>query len=355
MELINYIVEEWETVKSAPLIFITACFMVGGIVFAITRWGYGRKADTLKERLNAANDEIVRLKARLQEKTDVARQSKDEAPVKNAVKGEAGKAKAKEEDYENEGAVEQLQDEKSQREKEVLKEASSKADTVQETESEDDHKTYTKDRIFGSDWQWDWQYDGAIINLVPLCPNCSYQPDLERYKYGSLHAEKIGLKIECKKCGFERGWQDNPKNVLKEVRKEIQRRVRTGEYKAPEESLNEPLLQSDAAVELNLVQAVIWSDWGEYKLWLAIEVRGLRKAARLKASDCTSWVSIPDDKEMAPTVKVKVTNLRLVSKDGPFVTESTQFDFSGPGDIRILASIPLDISLAEIEVWHEYK
>ncbi len=67
-----------------------------------------------------------------------------------------------------------------------------------------------------------------MANLVPLCPECSYQPFLE-LDYNHKHLSECS-KIRCDNCGFEKEFQYRPERLKQKVIREIHRRIRKGEY-----------------------------------------------------------------------------------------------------------------------------
>lgn len=91
-----------------------------------------------------------------------------------------------------------------------------------------EYESYTSDRIYEVDWIWDW-LDGEIINLVALCPECSYQPFIER---GFEQYLAQSSEVNCDNCGFHQVWQYSPDTLRSRVVREIHRKIRTDEYKA---------------------------------------------------------------------------------------------------------------------------
>jgi len=62
MNIYDYLIKEWQTISSAPAIFITGMFIVSGIAFVIARAVYGGIAETARERLAKAKEDIERMK-----------------------------------------------------------------------------------------------------------------------------------------------------------------------------------------------------------------------------------------------------------------------------------------------------
>lgn len=85
---------------------------------------------------------------------------------------------------------------------------------------------YKQDNFFGVRWHWHWgSYGNGIQSLFPLCPNCMY----ELSEIESVYMrESTGL--QCEKCGFCKDFSINISDLLERVKKEIRRKIRTGEY-----------------------------------------------------------------------------------------------------------------------------
>jgi hypothetical protein len=91
--------------------------------------------------------------------------------------------------------------------------------------SDPDHYTYTTDIIKGLRWQWRWSSNG-ILNLVALCPTCSYQPTIKYSPYfGSNECEYI-----CDHCGYKQAFQIPYTEVESQVTREIYLKVKNGKY-----------------------------------------------------------------------------------------------------------------------------
>lgn len=93
---------------------------------------------------------------------------------------------------------------------------------------------YTEDNLFGLIWRWRWA-NGRISNLNCFCPACDNQivdsmPVDDPRNYGSFTH-----RFRCDRCGEMRGAVSGVgleiQTVLDRVTREIQRRIRRGEYK----------------------------------------------------------------------------------------------------------------------------
>jgi hypothetical protein len=57
-ELIEYLVKEGQVIKGAPVAFIVALLLAGGVVWLVVRWRYEGIVQTLNERIEAQKDYI---------------------------------------------------------------------------------------------------------------------------------------------------------------------------------------------------------------------------------------------------------------------------------------------------------
>ena len=87
---------------------------------------------------------------------------------------------------------------------------------------------YTRGRIFDIDWVWEW-VGGEIKIRHGLCPTCEYEVEMGHIGGGLTTSE-----ARCVHCGFSKPFNWPANYVLKQVIKEIHRRIRTGEWKEEE-------------------------------------------------------------------------------------------------------------------------
>lgn len=94
-----------------------------------------------------------------------------------------------------------------------------------------DHFLYVADNVFGVEWHWHY-LSGKLYdnNFVPYCPNreCRCQLDPQR-RSGFRAIDDITLV--CDHCGFTKSFDCNWEQLLWKVVKEIDRRIRTGEFR----------------------------------------------------------------------------------------------------------------------------
>ncbi len=93
------------------------------------------------------------------------------------------------------------------------------------------HYEYVRDEIMGLKWEWAW-HGGLIYNLIFLCPKCSYQLFVDKtYNYEGYDG---GSMVNCPNCDFNNTWQISTEEFEDRALREIQRRIRTGQYKLTE-------------------------------------------------------------------------------------------------------------------------
>jgi len=93
-------------------------------------------------------------------------------------------------------------------------------------EPDPSYEDYTSDSFFGISWHWRL-YGGRLDDHPPTarCPHCS----------GLLEPQLVWnrVKLACDHCGFEKTFEGMDGTALQErVRKEIDRKLVTGEWKA---------------------------------------------------------------------------------------------------------------------------
>lgn len=94
-------------------------------------------------------------------------------------------------------------------------------------ESSVDERDYTRDLIYSVVWEWNQTLTG-LTNLTAICPECGR--DLEE-KHRSPSGG-IGLRLVALRCGpCDNRWETKSSGLKKAVKKEIKKRIRTGEWK----------------------------------------------------------------------------------------------------------------------------
>ena len=95
------------------------------------------------------------------------------------------------------------------------------------------HFTYIYDRFFEIDWYWRY-LDGRIWEkyIIPRCPNCKSQ--LQPFQEsGFIIIDHVTLR--CHHCGFNKRFEFNYEALLDRVKREVDRKIVTGEYKIAEQ------------------------------------------------------------------------------------------------------------------------
>jgi len=99
--------------------------------------------------------------------------------------------------------------------------------------TEPDFNSYTRDKIFGITWTWQWS-DSLLLehSLVALCPNCSYELEYQiaRDSSNPPFFREI-LCMHCDHCNYNQNFELTIDQLRNRIIKEILRIVRTNEYK----------------------------------------------------------------------------------------------------------------------------
>lgn len=94
-----------------------------------------------------------------------------------------------------------------------------------------EHFLYISDNVFGVEWHWRYR-EGKLYEkyFEPFCPNreCSCMLDpVQRSAYQAID----DVTLVCDHCGFKKDFECNWDKLIWKVVKEIDRRIRTGEFK----------------------------------------------------------------------------------------------------------------------------
>jgi hypothetical protein len=83
---------------------------------------------------------------------------------------------------------------------------------------------YKMDEIKGVLWTWKWLRSIAKPNKpIPLCPKCGMEMEW-------TSSSRTGSSVKCPKDDYECEWKSSRDEVKDYVKREVLRRVRTGEY-----------------------------------------------------------------------------------------------------------------------------
>ena len=96
-----------------------------------------------------------------------------------------------------------------------------------------EYTKYVEDSIYNAKWRWKWTKD-EIINIECYCPKCD---SLLVYDDSSCHTkytELVKTDFICENCKSQIVTSihgGNKKYAMNTIKREIQRRIRTEEYK----------------------------------------------------------------------------------------------------------------------------
>ncbi len=85
---------------------------------------------------------------------------------------------------------------------------------------------YTSDEFLGINWRWHWE-GNEILGLIPFCPTCElevtgYMPEYSEYQT-VFHCDRCNTSLQSLNM--------EPQHIADRVIREIQRKVRTGEWR----------------------------------------------------------------------------------------------------------------------------
>ena len=94
-----------------------------------------------------------------------------------------------------------------------------------------EHFLYISDNVFGVEWHWRYQ-EGKLYEkyFEPFCPNVECSCILEPVRRSAYQAID-DVALVCDRCGFTKDFEYNWDQLRWKVVKEIDRRIRTGEFK----------------------------------------------------------------------------------------------------------------------------
>ena len=98
-----------------------------------------------------------------------------------------------------------------------------------------DHTKFIEMRLYGAKWQWAWAGE-LISNLWCYCPTCQAELVYDDSSNHDVYSnEKEHTKFICENCNGEvvaKVDGGNKEYALGAVKREVRRKVRTGEYKS---------------------------------------------------------------------------------------------------------------------------
>ena len=99
--------------------------------------------------------------------------------------------------------------------------------------SKPEYTTYTQDFIYGTNWKWKWEKE-EISDIQCYCPKCDAILIYDDTSSNTKHTELSKTDFICENCNSNivttiHGGNKN--YAINAVKREIERRIRTDEYK----------------------------------------------------------------------------------------------------------------------------
>ena len=96
-----------------------------------------------------------------------------------------------------------------------------------------EYTKYLEDFIYDANWRWKWEKD-EIIDIQCYCPKCDSILVYDESSCHTRYTEVVKTDFICEKCDSQIVTSipgGNKKYAINAVKREIQRRIRTQEYK----------------------------------------------------------------------------------------------------------------------------
>lgn len=96
-----------------------------------------------------------------------------------------------------------------------------------------EYTKYVKDSIYDATWRWKWKKDD-IVDIQCYCPKCDSILVYDESSCHTKYTEVTKTDFICEKCNSQIVTSihgGNKKYAINAVKREIQRRIRTQEYK----------------------------------------------------------------------------------------------------------------------------
>jgi uncharacterized protein YlaI len=99
--------------------------------------------------------------------------------------------------------------------------------------SNPEYKAYVKDFIYGTNWRWKWKKD-EIVELQCYCPICDSVLVYDESSCHTRYTDVAKTDFICENCKSQIVTSihgGNKKYAFNAVKREIERKIRTNEYK----------------------------------------------------------------------------------------------------------------------------
>lgn len=99
--------------------------------------------------------------------------------------------------------------------------------------SKPEHLTYVEDLIYGTKWKWKWEKE-KVSDIQCYCPKCDAVLIYDDTSKDTKHTELSKTDFICENCNstiVSTIHGGNMNYAINAVRREIERRIRTTEYK----------------------------------------------------------------------------------------------------------------------------
>ncbi|HMJ90384.1 MAG TPA: hypothetical protein VK530_11235 [Candidatus Acidoferrum sp.] len=91
---------------------------------------------------------------------------------------------------------------------------------------------YCSDEIFGVEWQWSYLADKIDTDAISaFCPDITCRCRLRSHILSEYTFMQGPITVECQNCGFKLSFDTSWDELRRRATVEVERRIRTGEYR----------------------------------------------------------------------------------------------------------------------------
>lgn len=92
---------------------------------------------------------------------------------------------------------------------------------------------YKSDNICNLKWTWDYDFEGQIFDLTPLCEKCCFEIAINQNE--NEYSGEFSTRYICKSCGNIAGpFSESNQKMMTIISKTIYHKIRTGAYLKPD-------------------------------------------------------------------------------------------------------------------------